>query len=201
MALSHCLSKSLKLNAALDVYKNNTVYSTGVLTTATQVPGARARAGHFNQKVRYRHLVDTLSSYTASYANLCHDYYLSQEVEGDPGEKQISEVFHDAKGGIDHPVCQPLCVIILFFRVDGLAAAGRLNLLNNNPRPPQSVAVVTVEDVVSIHTTGGRFHTSPPVKYYTNHQRETFFKHKHPRISNHAITDVQPIHRTCRYRP
>lgn len=102
-----------------------------VLATATQVPGARA--GHFNQKVRYRHLVDTLSSYTASYANLLHDYYLGQEVEGDPREKQISEVFHDAKGSIDHPVCQPLCVIILFFRVNGLAAAGRVNLLSNNP--------------------------------------------------------------------
>jgi len=168
------------------VYKNNTVYSTGVLTTATQVPGARARAGHFNQKVRYRHLVDTLSSYTASYANLHHDYYLGQEVEGDPGEKQISEVFHDAKGGIDHPVCQPLCVIILFFRVNGLAAAGRVNFLNNDS---QTVAVVILQDVVSIHNTGGRFPYKSTCKI--------LYK---PSTGNFLQTQAPKNQQSCNYR-
>ena len=74
--------------------------------------------------------VHTLSSYIPSYANTSHDYYyyLCQEVEGDPGEEEVSEVFHDAKCGVDHPVCQPLCVIVFLFRVNGLAAVEKLKI-------------------------------------------------------------------------
>ena len=51
--------------------------------------------------------------------------YLSQEVEGDPGEDNVGEVLYNTKCSIDHPVGQPLCVIVFLFRVNGLAAGER----------------------------------------------------------------------------
>ena len=51
--------------------------------------------------------------------------YLSQEIEGDPGKDDIGEILDNTERSIDHPVGQPLCVIILVFRVNGLAAGER----------------------------------------------------------------------------
>ena len=51
--------------------------------------------------------------------------YLSQEVEGDPGEDDVSEVLYNTKRSVDHPVGQPLCVVVFFYRVNGLAAGGK----------------------------------------------------------------------------
>ena len=47
--------------------------------------------------------------------------YLEEEVEGNPGEEDVSEVLHKPKGSVHHPVSQPLCVIVLLHRVNGLA--------------------------------------------------------------------------------
>ena len=51
--------------------------------------------------------------------------HLGQEVEGDPAKKDVSEVFDDTKRCVDHPVGQPLCVIILVLRINSLAAKQR----------------------------------------------------------------------------
>lgn len=49
-------------------------------------------------------------------------HYLQQEVERDPGEQNVSEVLHNTKGSVHHPIRQPLSVIVLVHGVNSLAS-------------------------------------------------------------------------------
>lgn len=49
--------------------------------------------------------------------------HLGQEVEWHPRKKDIREILGNTKGSIHNPVGQPLCVIVLVNRVNGLAPA------------------------------------------------------------------------------
>ena len=57
----------------------------------------------------------------------CHcggDGYLEQEVERHPGEDGVGEELNDAEEGKHDPVREPLSVIFLVLRVNGLAPVG-----------------------------------------------------------------------------
>ena len=47
--------------------------------------------------------------------------YLEEEVERHPGEDSVGEELDDAEEGEDDPVREPLRVVLLILRVNGLA--------------------------------------------------------------------------------
>ena len=51
----------------------------------------------------------------------CNGGYLEEEVERHPGEDSVSEELDDAEEGEHDPVREPLRVILLVLRVNGLA--------------------------------------------------------------------------------
>lgn len=49
--------------------------------------------------------------------------YLSQEVEGEPGEENVSEELGDAEHAVNHPVGQPFGVVLFGRALNGFDSA------------------------------------------------------------------------------
>jgi len=49
-------------------------------------------------------------------------YYLKEPVQGNPEEEDVSKEFHQMEHTVDHPVGQPLCVIIFLLALNCLDA-------------------------------------------------------------------------------
>lgn len=54
---------------------------------------------------------------------LWHVQYLSQEVEREPGEENISEELGDAEHAVNHPVGQPFGVVLFGCALNGFDSA------------------------------------------------------------------------------
>lgn len=53
----------------------------------------------------------------------CAVQYLSQEVEGEPGEEDVGEELGDAEHTVHHPVGQPFGVVLFSGALDGFDSA------------------------------------------------------------------------------
>ena len=89
------------------------------------------------------------------------DGYLEKEVEGHPGEDTVSEELNDTEEGEHHPVGEPLGVIVLVLRVNGLATA------HNKKWTP------------SIYTSNALTHTQAQQKGKRKRERERDRAHTH----------------------
>jgi len=57
-------------------------------------------------------------------AVMCH-MYLEEPVERNPEEEDIGKEFHEVKHAVDHPVSQPLGIIILLLCLNRLDATSK----------------------------------------------------------------------------